>query len=928
MLTAFNRIRDLDTRLHSLKVSGEILDYRIFLRINMNLELYIRSDKKLEDKYLHIPQDLEIELIWLKDEDMDSYYESVFGESESLNWGVRRSLNSILDVGEDCIDFASCPIVTFYSYKGGVGRTTALSLMASSYSMHHQKKVFIIDCDFEAPGLINFFGISNEDSPRNGIVEYIKDKEAGIDVRLRNEFVYEVESKYAGDGEIYVMPSGNIFEKKHREDYLEALARLDIHNPTKMVEHFRKVIQDINNEFSPDVILIDSRTGFNDIFGSLVNHLSDIIVGFFGNNSQNKPGLNFFIDTFLQRKNPIDLFFVLSIIPSAYSKQLKSFEQTVQEYINENIDDDTSFKGIPSYPVFGLSRNPSLENIGAVDDDGDDFISLTSRKMLIDYQELFDALSVSIESKNMNDTLEDDLELSESHTPSLSDLKRLKKDILDALIKDYPNAYAENQDFHEKDFFQTRFYLRKSMEDILNFDKTFLLGGKGTGKTTFYQALRNTSFVNTLTDRAQKKHLKFNIINIISLKNDPTGKRFIEVSANQKMSEIKDTDYFFRRFWLVYIWNVIRQEDQLTGYKSLNEVTTFDIEDNSRTFASFNKYIDDDEKYLMIEDDLHSLQKHLSKTDQYLIITFDRLDNIIKPIDWSKGISPLINLCLSNNFTRIQPKLFLRSDLFRNLGNLTNKEALGHKIINLEWTKDELYAFFFKVVFSRSQEDFFNYLRASKSFKDSLIKELKKKVNKQNSYKQLPAERYYLEPLVEAFFGEKQQSKGFGGMYDWIHRNLANADDTISLRPFLDLIRLALEQGEREIVLNQQDRPILHPDCFTYYVRENAVTKHFEDIAKEEGNEPLDIIIKAIKDNKVSRSLKISPIMQDELEELLKEIISKNKDAIGIYSLKELIDFLLQNGILSSKHMSGGRMKFTFAYLYKYFLGLRSPQKR
>ena len=47
-------------------------------------------------------------------------------------------------------------IITFYSYKGGVGRSMALANVATLLSKWG-KKVLMIDWDLEAPGLENFF---------------------------------------------------------------------------------------------------------------------------------------------------------------------------------------------------------------------------------------------------------------------------------------------------------------------------------------------------------------------------------------------------------------------------------------------------------------------------------------------------------------------------------------------------------------------------------------------------------------------------------------------------------------------------------------------------------------------------------------------------------------------------------------------------
>ena len=53
-------------------------------------------------------------------------------------------------------------IFTFYSFKGGVGRTMALANVAE---LLYQRglKVLMVDFDLEAPGLERFFDVSNQD---------------------------------------------------------------------------------------------------------------------------------------------------------------------------------------------------------------------------------------------------------------------------------------------------------------------------------------------------------------------------------------------------------------------------------------------------------------------------------------------------------------------------------------------------------------------------------------------------------------------------------------------------------------------------------------------------------------------------------------------------------------------------------------------
>ncbi|MBA2677623.1 MAG: AAA family ATPase [Ktedonobacteraceae bacterium] len=65
-------------------------------------------------------------------------------------------------------------IITFYSYKGGVGRTFALANIAALLSTWGYK-VLCIDWDLEAPGLQFYFQsrLTTQDSP--GLVEFIDD---------------------------------------------------------------------------------------------------------------------------------------------------------------------------------------------------------------------------------------------------------------------------------------------------------------------------------------------------------------------------------------------------------------------------------------------------------------------------------------------------------------------------------------------------------------------------------------------------------------------------------------------------------------------------------------------------------------------------------------------------------------------------------
>src|SRR5215218_3865632 len=58
-------------------------------------------------------------------------------------------------------------IITFYSFKGGVGRTMALANVACSIASK-SRRVLVVDWDLEAPGLHRYFERYPKVSPKIG----------------------------------------------------------------------------------------------------------------------------------------------------------------------------------------------------------------------------------------------------------------------------------------------------------------------------------------------------------------------------------------------------------------------------------------------------------------------------------------------------------------------------------------------------------------------------------------------------------------------------------------------------------------------------------------------------------------------------------------------------------------------------------------
>ncbi|MHA1035116.1 KGGVGR-motif variant AAA ATPase, partial [Enterobacter ludwigii] len=366
MLKSMDFIQRIESDLKENIDQNSIHDYYVELRVNQNVEIYVVSDviKSKDELYLNATNINEfsnenIEFTFLSERNAtNEEYEHLFAK-EKTSIGLRRSLSALLNMKKRVNKHNN--VLTFFSYKGGVGRTTSLALTAS-YLARQGKNIFVVDCDFEAPGLINFFNSAQSDNCRGGIIEYLNDKSFDEKTSIK-DYIYNIEKSYSGSGIINLMSAGNIMHNyEDLVSYLEGLAKLDLQGE-KLVKIFDGIINDINEEFSPDVILIDSRTGFNNTFGALAQVSQNVVV-LAGDDAQNQPGIEYVTKT-LNEMN-INACFVLSIISSNFSRRFNNFANQIQG----NASFDTE--------VFYFDRQNTLEYIGTSledKDDLDDFIN-------------------------------------------------------------------------------------------------------------------------------------------------------------------------------------------------------------------------------------------------------------------------------------------------------------------------------------------------------------------------------------------------------------------------------------------------------------------------------------------------------------------------------------------------------------------------
>ncbi len=182
-------------------------------------------------------------------------------------------------------------VITFYSYKGGVGRTMALANMAVLLS-EWDYKVLVVDWDLEAPGLEYFYQDYID-------LEYVESKEGVVDLLLNasgfsnekeervhwKEHLIEIKLPY-GRQPLHFLTAG-----KRGENYFDNVRSLDLK------EFYKKnggvYIERLRREWKEeyDYVLIDSRTGVTDLGGVCTLQLPDILILLFTATDQNLKGI-------------------------------------------------------------------------------------------------------------------------------------------------------------------------------------------------------------------------------------------------------------------------------------------------------------------------------------------------------------------------------------------------------------------------------------------------------------------------------------------------------------------------------------------------------------------------------------------------------------------------------------------------------------
>lgn len=158
--------------------------------------------------------------------------------------------------------------VAFSSLKGGVGRSTALTVVAAEQA-RKGRNVLVIDLDLEAPGIGSLL-LAEDRMPGFGVIDYLLERNFGsVDRTILSDMV-GTSALTQGHGLVNVVPAIGTRTLASPGNYLAKLSRavieaLDEGAPIPLAGKLREMLAELEAQRQYDLVLIDVRAGLAEI---------------------------------------------------------------------------------------------------------------------------------------------------------------------------------------------------------------------------------------------------------------------------------------------------------------------------------------------------------------------------------------------------------------------------------------------------------------------------------------------------------------------------------------------------------------------------------------------------------------------------------------------------------------------------------------
>jgi cellulose biosynthesis protein BcsQ len=274
-------------------------------------------------------------------------------------------------------------IVTFYSYKGGVGRSMALANVAVLLA-RRGLKVLAVDWDLEAPGLERYFSYFKTGTVGPGLLNMLLAQRDSGKVDF-DKYTLTIDCKASAP--VTLLTSG----REQDENYSHKLETFDWSDffARGGGAFLEKLRAEWRSRF--DVVLLDSRTGLSDAGGVCTILLPDVVVAMFTANHQSLYGVRDVMR--LAQRARQSLAYVrmpLTILPLPSRWGVQEFSET-QVWLDRTVEGMREFYAdwlpksvnprsvveqikVPHHSYFGFGERLAVEEQGVSDPTGMGYI--------------------------------------------------------------------------------------------------------------------------------------------------------------------------------------------------------------------------------------------------------------------------------------------------------------------------------------------------------------------------------------------------------------------------------------------------------------------------------------------------------------------------------------------------------------------------
>lgn len=784
-----------------------------------------------------------------------------------------------------------CPLsgrlVSFYSFKGGVGRTTAM-MMAAIGIARRGKKVVLLDFDLEAPGVSSFF--PEEALSQYGILDFFVESNVYLEEINIDEYLYPV-GEYCRvnqyGGEIYILPAVGMTSHNDVESYRKNLMRFDMDVPAYEEEMtpIDTLLSKIDSFLKPDYIFIDTRSGIHQIGGITLTRYSDLALLFFYGSRQNIDGMRMTLPILKSSATPFLL--INSKVPVNESLAQIEKKMYIEGAYNALMKCDSAYQSneifledetAEHYPIH-ITYHAGLEVVASVE------------QLLKGYEEQ------ETEYGRIVNEIEDTLQNDFANVTEAADVVRIREIVMafSGIMGGLETAAAEDEFETEKDL-RNNFYPLKSYTFIFDQRKFLVLGQKGVGKTALFHALKNNEYAKKLA-----KYLN------VSIEQYEHTEWIVGTS--------QATDY-------VDIFNCLTSEEQIRGflyYETLrvlleNDDSLKNFVFNSAAGVMFRKTFSVEDCVNWPKETAYQLKKILEEINQYyreknkvVTIIYDALDRIVETRRRGKFVSALVDLWYKNENTmqNVRCKIFLRKDIYDREVNVPDKVKLKNYSVTISWDYDQLFSMIWKRAISISD-----------SVKTLYENVALKQTSEISGLGHIPvADEEDNRKMLSALIGVRMGGGNKASTYNWFKNRLSDTQGVIVPRSMIDIFAKAADnEMESQKDGNQtMGRSIIRPKCFEDILPEVS-EKRVIDLKEE-------FLEYAVFFNSVKDTVQRSPVDERTLQEALRKC--------GFENPSEEILNLINIGVLRRyQRRLSDPIRYHFPDIYLRGLGLQRSGMR